>query len=159
MSEQYYEPAVVPATFQPAPQQTGLDDARPVQQEPVRQETTKEVGYGTIDQILAAPDISTEDMYVPEWGCKIKLRGLTKAQQHAIRKEASVGMKGGEPNPEKVEMLMFLSGVVEPQFGREHYHQLMQKSTGVIDRILQKLSALSGVDASALERAKAEFQG
>lgn len=119
----------------------------------------KPLALGTIESILAVPDIG-EDLYeVPEWGCSIKIRGLSKGQQHAIRMEASRGQKGGQPDPSKSEMLMFLEGVVEPKFGREHYHALLQKSSGVLDRILNEIAKRSGLSEDAIEEAKATFQG
>jgi len=135
----------------PEPAQ-GQDNARPVPQPPAPTQ------YGTVEAILAAPDISEEDMFIPEWNCTIRIRSLTKAQQHAIRSEASRGQKNQEPNPERVEMLMFLSGVTQPQFSREHYSQLLNKNTGVIDRVIQKIAKLSGADPKAVEEAKAQFQ-
>src|SRR5690606_19557707 len=81
----------------PEPAQ-GQDNARPVPQPPAPTQ------YGTVEAILAAPDISEEDMFIPEWNCTIRIRSLTKAQQHAIRSEASRGQKNQEPNPERVEI-------------------------------------------------------
>jgi len=113
--------------------------------------------YGTVDSILTAADITEEDMWIPEWNCVIRVRALTKAQQHAIRTEASRGQKNGEPNAERVEMLMFLTGVIQPEFGREHYGQLLNKNTGVIDRVIQKIAAMSGASQEAIQAAIAQF--
>jgi hypothetical protein len=140
MTEQQYDQAYYG--------ENGLAE-QPVQAQPV--------GYGTIESILAAPDVNTKDLYVPEWNCMVKVQGLTKAQQHQIRSEASRGQKNGEPDGNKVEMLLFLTGVVEPKFGREHYAALLNKNSGVLDRIIKEIGMLSGVGEDAIDEAAAQF--
>lgn len=142
----------VPATFQPGPVQAvqqAIEEVVPKLQE---------LPLGTVEGILAAPDIATETMPIPEWGCSIRVRGLTKIQQQAIRKEAARGQRNNEPDSDRIEMLMFLTGVVEPKFERGHYPQLMEKNSGVLDRVLQRIAKLSGADPEAIARAMQQFQ-
>jgi hypothetical protein len=124
---------------------------------PVQAEPGPELEYGDVESILAAVDIDEEDFPVPEWGCKLRLRGLSKAEQFAIRREAAVGQKAGTINEETLEILMFLAGVVKPKFGREHFGRLKTKNSGVMDRVLMKITKLSGNDVSSIEEAKAQF--
>ena len=104
---------------------------------------------GTVEGILAAPDLGPgELMPIPEWGCAIRVRGLSKREQQDIRKEA---MRGNELDPDASEMLTFMTGVVEPKFERKYYGQLIEKSSGVIDRVLKKIISLSGGDIDVNE--------
>ena len=68
-------------------------------------------------------------------------------------------MKAGQIDEEKSEILMLIAAVVQPKFTREHYGQLRQKNSGVIDRILFKITAISGMDKESMEKATAQFQG
>ena len=111
---------------------------------------------GTIEQILAAPDIGTKLLYVPEWSCNIKIRGISKREQVDIRKQAQ---RGNVVDAALLEGLMFIAGVEEPQFSKEHYGQLMLKASGVVDRVLKEILSLSGLDQDDLEGVKISFQG
>ena len=100
------------------------------------------LNVGTIDQILTAPDIGTELMEVPEWGCAIRLRGISKRQQSDIREEST---RGGQVVGELVVLLTFIEGVVEPQFTRAHIAQLQERAASVIDRVVARIFELSGL--------------
>ncbi len=101
----------------------------------------------TVEQVLAAPDIKEEVFFVEAWNGNLRLRALNKGQQHRIR-QRSMG-RDGQIDQNKVEMLMFIEGVVEPKFSEEHAGALRNKSAGAFDSVLVKIGELSGVTAAA----------
>src|SRR5690348_7437899 len=88
---------------------------------------------GTTDQILAATDVGSELMPVPEWGCSVRITGLTQRQRSDIREEAT---RGGKVVPDIVTLLTLIEGIAEPKFSRAQFGQLQQKASGVVDRIV-----------------------
>jgi len=122
-------------------------------------------GYLTVDQILEAQDLDEREMDVPEWGGKIKIRAITNGQRHKIRTKAT---RGGTIDEERMQLLLFIAGVVEPKFSEEHAGALRNKSSGVFDRVLTEIANVShfnvnGVttgqtSAEAVDQAEAEFR-
>ena len=96
----------------------------------------------TIDEILAAKDVQEETVEVPQWGGAVKVAGFTKARQQEMRKEATVA---GEVDGDRLEMFMFIEGVIDPKFTRDHYEQLRNKSAGAVDTVLRVILKMSGV--------------
>jgi len=116
----------------------------------------QEPTFGTVDSILAAPDVGSEEMFIPEWGCKIRIQGLTQRQRGDIRVEAT---RDGQPIPEIVTLLMFIEGVREPKFERMHFGQLQEKASGVVDRVVDRITTLSGMTEEDRKRMMARFPG
>lgn len=109
----------------------------------------------TLEEILAAPDLAEKTIEVPEWGGAVTVRGFSKAKQQALRHEA-MG-EDGTLDADKVEMLMFCYGVVEPEISSASYGALREKNAGAIDRVLQEILKISGLSESALREAEAQF--
>lgn len=117
----------------------------------------------TVDDILAAPDVQENLVEVPEWGGVVKIRSFTKGETQRIRREATLKyntqtQKKGEIDRERLEMLMLIHGVVEPQFGPEHIEQLRKKAAKPIETILNALLELSGMKEASVDEAEAAFQ-
>lgn len=108
----------------------------------------------TAEQILGAQDLEEREVEVPEWGGAVRVRAFSKAQQQQMRKDSTVA---GEVDAYLLEMMMFIHGVVEPQFTPDQYGALAAHNAGVIDRILKILLEISGLDAQAVEEAKRKF--
>jgi hypothetical protein len=110
---------------------------------------------GQIDDILASVDVREKEVDVPEWGCSLLVRGLTKRQQLEVRKNSQLA--NGETDQSQVELHLFMAGVVEPQFEPKHFGRLMDKSAGAIDRVNKEITDLSGMSETAVEDAKLGF--
>jgi len=110
----------------------------------------------TVEEILAAPDIHDEEVDCPEWGGKVVVRGFTKAKQQQLRREAVDDE--GELDMEKMEMLIFTNGVVEPPLNAEQVELLKEKSAAVIDRILERIMDLSGMTEAVNKEAQKSFR-
>lgn len=109
----------------------------------------------SVDEILAAPDLEEKTVPVPEWGGSVKVKGFTKAKQQELRKQATVG---GELDEQRLEMLMFVHGVSEPQFSLDQVEQLRDKAAGPIDRILKEILEVSGMNPEAVKQAERSFR-
>jgi hypothetical protein len=109
----------------------------------------------SVDDILKANDLAEEVVEVPEWGdgVAVRVRAFTRKRLHELRREATVVTPGGksEIDETRLDVLMFIYGVVEPQFGPEHYDLLAEKSSGALQRVLKRVIALSGLGDEAVK--------
>ena len=96
----------------------------------------------SVEDILTAPDIDERVVEVPEWGGAVKIRSFTKQRQIQLREKAVVN---GDVDSERMELLMFIEGVVEPQFSIEHIELLRGKSASAMDRVLSAILDLGGM--------------
>lgn len=113
----------------------------------------------SVDAILNASDLPEEVVPVPEWGGAVKVRGFTKAKQGELIKQATTKvMEAGKPvdklDNEKLQLLMFVHGVIEPSFTPEHAGALAQKSAGAIDKVIKRVMVLSGWNPEAVKAAE-----
>lgn len=101
----------------------------------------------TVDQILAASDLPSEIVEVPEWNGRIKVQGLSRAAYDAIARQAEVTIPATGPgqqagtrrDDDKFSDLLFIACVVEPQFTAEHIPALRDKSLGALNRVYQAI--------------------
>lgn len=112
----------------------------------------------TVTDILAVNDIVEEDVEVPEWGGAVRIRAFTKARQHQLR-EMSRDPRTGKLDEHKLEMQLFIHGVIEPKFEPVQATELEQKSAGAIDRILTRIMAISGMTEGAIREAEKSLPG
>lgn len=112
------------------------------------------------EQILAAPDLVTEIVPVPEWGGEVVVRSLTAAERDQYEKEFisqhGTRIKFDLVNPRA--RLVALSVVDEDGkrlFTDRDVAELAKKSAAPVDRIYavaQKLSGISDGDVEELEK-------
>lgn len=110
----------------------------------------------TFDQILAADDLETQTVLVPEWGGEVKVKAFSKAQQSAMRLAATVkSVKDGKVVEEldntKLEAAMLACGLAVPTITLEQAEQLQQKSAGVVDRILKAIMVVAKLTPEAVK--------
>lgn len=110
---------------------------------------------GTLESILAMPANNEEWLPVPEWNCKVKVKGLSKADQIRARKQSTVR---GKLDETKLEGLVFVYGMVSPQITPDKLDALYEKQSGVVDRLLAAIMRLSGMDEFANDEAEADFR-
>ncbi len=114
---------------------------------------------GIREQIFAAKDIAEEVVEVPEWGgVKIKLKSLTAAQStDAYRKAPKDGK--GQINAVQYGFYLFMKAAYDPKtdkllFDDSDLNTLMKKNVGVLSRLANKVSMLSGLEDGAVENAQ-----
>lgn len=99
---------------------------------------------------------------VPVKGESVRVRGLPAAYSNQAQSEA-LEMKtiGGEQiatvNVERVEILQFAHGVIDPEFSVEETEQIARKYGPAFKKVVAKIDELSGVDKEAMEKAEARF--
>lgn len=104
------------------------------------------------EQVLQSSDVIERIVDVPEWGGEVKIKTLTKGRQLAMRKAAMVDGKADE---DRLEVLIFMACVVEPQFTESDFEALKDKSASAMDRVLKEIYAGSGMtkeDAKAIDK-------
>ena len=99
------------------------------------------------DQILAAQDIPSESVDVPEWGVKVEVRGMTGAERTRIM-DLAVDQKGGVNlqfvYPEIVIATSFDPTSGEQIFSPNDRDALLAKSANALDRLASVGMRLSG---------------
>ena len=110
--------------------------------------------------ILAAQDLQTEDVEVPEWGGAVRVRSFTGRERDAF--EAS--MVRGDGKDRKVDLTNMRARLVgltvidetgQRLFTDEEVDLLGAKSGAALDRVFaiaQKLNGLSGSDVEELSK-------
>jgi len=101
----------------------------------------------TLEEIAQATDREETVLDVPEWGGPVVLKALSLKQRDLIFSLANEGTgKEIKLNGQKLVHLLVLYGVVQPQFTED---VLQDKAFAVVDRIAQKVMAMSGLAPEA----------
>jgi hypothetical protein len=104
------------------------------------------------EEILAADDIPTEIVEVPEWGGAVVVHGMSGQE----RLEWSNKVKGADGSTD-VEKAMFYSivyGVQEPKFDESDIPALKKKSGAALDRVARAWLRMSGIGEEELLKAR-----
>jgi hypothetical protein len=114
----------------------------------------------TRDAILAAEDVKTEEVNVPEWGGSVLVRGMTGRERDEF--EASMIVRaGGQTVPDirngraKLVARCVVGDDGQPLFTRDDVTALGEKSASALARVFDVASRLSGLtedDVAARER-------
>lgn len=94
--------------------------------------------YLSPEAILAAQDIDTVDVPTPEWGGKVKVRGLTMAEVLGIRRQ-------GLADESAVVVHTLVLAMVQPTLTVEQAQALLGKSGAVCQRILVAVNRMNGM--------------
>lgn len=101
---------------------------------------------------------------VPVRGQSVRVRGLPAAYSNQATSEALeliTGRRGEQTahiNTEKLEVLQFAHGCIEPTFTVDEARQIAQKYGPAFRKVIAKIDELSGVDKEAIEKTNATFQ-
>jgi hypothetical protein len=116
---------------------------------------TDEDGYLNPEALAKFAGCEEEDLLIPELGGKVRVRGLTKAEQQDVMADS---MEGDTPSIPKVELGMVSRGLVRPQMTNDLMTRLLELPSGVFDRITTTVTRLSGADPEALKAAEKRFR-
>ena len=99
---------------------------------------------------------------VPVKGQSVLVRGLpaaysNRAQSEALELKSSGREQLATINTEKLEVIQFAEGVVEPQFSTAEAQQIAEKYGPAFKKVVEKIDELSGVDKEAIDKANATF--
>ena len=102
----------------------------------------------TADALLAADDLKTEVVDVPEWGGSVRVRGLKKGEWDKARE-----IEGEQ----ETNAFLLSCGLVEPELTEDQVKQLTDKSLLAVGRLEAAIIRCSGMD-EPLESAVATFR-
>lgn len=114
-----------------------------------------ELPEGTLDQILNSKDVKEEWVPIPEWNMKVKVKGLSKAEQIKARKMSTTA---GKPDDSKLEGNILVLGMVSPKVTPDKVSALFEKSSGAVDKILTTILDLSNMTEKVNGDAEADFR-
>ncbi|ANZ42495.1 hypothetical protein BBK82_04985 [Lentzea guizhouensis] len=114
------------------------------------------------DEILSAVDITTEDVDVPEWGGRVRVRGLTGTDrdrfESAMLNRNGKGNARHQVNTDNFRARLVMASVVDEDgrrmFSERDVRALGEKSAAALDRVMtvaMRLSGLTQKDADELE--------
>lgn len=109
------------------------------------------------DSILAADDLKTEDVDVPEWGGSVRLRMLTGGERDKFEADSMKTNKKGNPEMNLVNMrarLVALCAVDEGgkrMFGDSEVTKLGAKAATAINRLFDAARKLNGMTEEDVE--------
>jgi hypothetical protein len=110
------------------------------------------------ESILAAQDLQSEDMPVPEWseGATLKVRGISAADFERFQ-AGLVGFRDDPAKASNIRCRFLVYCLVDDEgkrlFTEEDAAELGRKSPGVIARLYDKAQALSGLGPTVVEDA------
>lgn len=114
------------------------------------------------DQILAADDIKSERVPVPEWGGDVMVRGLTGSQRDAWEAGLTV-RRGKQMVPDmrnfraRLVVLCCVDEAGELVFGPGDIDALSGKSGAALDRLYDAAAKLSGISEKDVEDLTGDF--
>lgn len=100
---------------------------------------------------------------VPVKGESVRVRGLPAAYSNQATSQALemvTGRRGEQTakvNTDRLEILQFAHGVIEPEFTVEEAEQVAKRYGPAFKKVIAKIDDLSGVDKAAIEDAVARF--
>ena len=108
------------------------------------------------DRILAANDIPTEAVEVPEWGLTVEVKGMTGADRTRLLDMAITG--GGEVDVKIIYPEIVIATAYDPETGERVFADddaavLQAKSAQAIDRVAEVGMRLSGFTKEAADKA------
>lgn len=106
------------------------------------------------DQILAAPDLKTTEVEVPEWGGTVRLRALSALD---VSRFLEARDADGEVSLKGLGTLVALSAVDEAGnrlFGASDVDALLGKSHAAVERLAREALALNGMHRDGAEEAE-----
>jgi hypothetical protein len=106
-------------------------------------------------EILASSNLQEKEIEVSQWGGSVMIREFSKGTQQQIRKEATMA---DVVDVDKLELLMFIHGVIDPIFSEQDYFSLREKSAVAIDTVLKEIMAISGLNETAIKETEKKFR-
>lgn len=113
-------------------------------------------------QILAADDIKTEPVPVPEWGGDVLVRGLSGAQRDDYEQSVMVGRGANkEVNLRNARAKLVVRSVVDADgellFSEQDVAALGKKSAAALQRVFEVATRLSGLSKEDLDELTENF--
>ena len=108
------------------------------------------------EQILAAQDLASEEVSVPEWGGAVRVRMMTGAERDALGASLLGADKKVDMSQYRIRLLAacLVDESGQPLFGPDEVGLLGAKSGVALDRVYRVAERLNDVGAGAVEAAQ-----
>jgi hypothetical protein len=110
----------------------------------------------SLDEILAAEDVTERTVPVPQWGGSVKVRSITKRQMRDIKENSRDA--DGEIQEPLVEKEIFMAGLIEPAVDDAAYEKLLDKSAAAVDTITKAILESSKLTEGAVKAKEKQFR-
>jgi hypothetical protein len=107
------------------------------------------------EELLGKATLREEYIDVPEWGGRIKVRELSMGAYQDVQ-EKSTDTRG-LLDESKLQAYLVIAGIAEPDLGDDAYEWVRGQSMRAVNRVLERVMALSGIGSTAIEDAEAMF--
>jgi hypothetical protein len=116
----------------------------------------------TADEIWAIADTPERTIEIPEWGCSVRVRGLTLEEIAKVAERATV--RNPRTNVDEQDRALLaaytvITGMVEPKLSLSDLGRLRTRSATAITRIVQAISSLGATEDSVREADKSPGNG
>ena len=99
--------------------------------------------YLTLNEILEHA-LPQEDVEIPEWGGKVRVRAITSAEMTRCERFAT-NQRTDKIAGMELQARMAEAGCIEPKLAPGQYKALLTKEPGILYRIAQCIMDLSGM--------------
>lgn len=107
------------------------------------------------EDLLAKQTLREEYVDVPEWGCRVKVREMSMGTYQQVQEKATDPR--GNIDESKLQAYLILAGIVEPDLGDDAVEWVRGQSMRAVNRVLEKVMALSGIGGAFIEDTEAMF--
>jgi len=110
----------------------------------------------SLDDLKKVKDLGTREIFIPEWNGKVILSGISyKTYKEAIAdsKYFDKGQGGLVLNEDRVETMVIIKGMIEPNLSEADVHWLESKSCNVLRFLYEQIMLLSSnINLEELEK-------
>lgn len=111
------------------------------------------MGYLSREAILAADDIPTDDVEVPEWGGTVRIRALSGTDRD--RMEADIVGNGKKPKMDNLRAKVVAASVIDEEghkmFAESDVVALGRKSAAALGRVFDAAASLAAIKPADVE--------
>jgi hypothetical protein len=111
----------------------------------------------SLEQIMESDDITEKPVEIPQWGGSVIVRSLSHRVMREIKRSIAdrQSVESEEDiDEDELEKWIFIKGMVEPVISEDQYEQLLDKSTGAIQKILSEILGSSKSGEKAITEAE-----
>jgi hypothetical protein len=126
----------------------------PVDEPVAAPKVEEELPEADLATLLGVNDAAEEWYPIKEWGFKVKIKSLSKADQIRCRKMAT---RQGKLDGDALEGYLLMAGIVSPRVSPEHLARLQGKNVGTVSRLLRRILELSHMLDEDTSEAEADF--
>ena len=110
--------------------------------------------YLDINKINNLPDVPVEEIEIPEWKVKVKIKGLSKKMQVELARISSAE----NTDAFDYQKALLQASVVEPKLDEKAIESLYEKDATVLDNLFVQIANLNGIGGDVQEEILNEFQ-